>query len=185
MSDSAKFTIDVWVGPYNVSIIRGSTMEMVNMNKIESFSGEYKWLSNFYSAWVQYAGLEFANVESAYVASKTEDPEERKKIQSIDQPGKVKQYGRTLKLRDNWERVKISIMADLLSQKFDYGTELGQKLLDTEDADLIEGNTWGDTFWGVYNGKGKNILGKLLMAQRNKLIWLDMINRITEETNEP
>jgi hypothetical protein len=34
---------------------------------------------------------------------------------------------------------------------------------------LIEGNTWGDTFWGVCNGVGENNLGKTLMNVREIL----------------
>lgn len=39
----------------------------------------------------------------------------------------------------------------------------------TGDAELIEGNNWGDTFWGVCNGRGENMLGKLLMEIRDYL----------------
>jgi predicted NAD-dependent protein-ADP-ribosyltransferase YbiA (DUF1768 family) len=42
-------------------------------------------------------------------------------------------------------------------------------LLETGDAELIEGNDWGDTFWGVCGGKGNNFLGKLLMEVRKEL----------------
>ena len=40
----------------------------------------------------------------------------------------------------------------------------------TEDKLLIEGNTWGDVEWGVSNGKGKNLLGMILMQVREKII---------------
>jgi hypothetical protein len=46
---------------------------------------------------------------------------------------------------------------------------LKQLLLATGDKELIEGNTWGDTFWGVCNGIGQNHLGKILMAKRTEL----------------
>ena len=44
----------------------------------------------------------------------------------------------------------------------------------TGDAELIEGNTWHDNYWGVCscskcNGRGKNRLGKLLMKVREEL----------------
>ena len=59
-------------------------------------------------------------------------------------------------------------MAALIAQKFDKG-ELALALKYTGDAELIEGNNWGDTFWGVCNGVGENHLGKLLMARRAQL----------------
>ena len=37
----------------------------------------------------------------------------------------------------------------------------------TGDAVLVEGNWWRDDFWGVYEGKGQNILGKILMIVRD------------------
>jgi len=59
-------------------------------------------------------------------------------------------------------------MTDLVRQKFS-NPQLAKQLLDTKDFELIEGNTWGDTFWGVCSGKGQNNLGKILMQIRNEL----------------
>lgn len=41
--------------------------------------------------------------------------------------------------------------------------------LATGDAILIEGNTWGDRFWGVCEGFGQNHLGHVLMRVRVQL----------------
>ena len=43
-----------------------------------------------------------------------------------------------------------------------------QSRAEYSDAELIEGNTWHDTFWGVdlKTGEGENHLGKILMALR-------------------
>ena len=40
------------------------------------------------------------------------------------------------------------------------------KLEDTNGKELIEGNPWKDTLWGVCEGKGRNILGIILMEIR-------------------
>lgn len=61
-------------------------------------------------------------------------------------------------------------MAALLAEKFHPGSELAEKLVATSPAELIEGNTWGDRFWGVCNGKGFNHLGRLLMQRRVVLL---------------
>ena len=42
-------------------------------------------------------------------------------------------------------------------------------LLETNTKELIEGNNHGDTYWGIVNGKGENMLGKLLMEVRSEL----------------
>lgn len=64
-----------------------------------------------------------------------------------------------------WEDKRIKIMIDLLVQKF--GTkDMLSKLEDTNGKELIEGNPWKDTLWGVCEGKGRNILGIILMEIR-------------------
>ena len=60
-------------------------------------------------------------------------------------------------------------MAYVLHLKFRQHPELGNLLIATGDAELIEGNIWRDTYWGVCNGVGKNRLGELLMQLRNEL----------------
>jgi len=64
-------------------------------------------------------------------------------------------------------------MLDMLRQKFTRQTELGQLLMATGDAELIEGNTWNDRFWGAVlkdeHWIGQNHLGRLLMQVRAEL----------------
>lgn len=60
-------------------------------------------------------------------------------------------------------------MYDICRAKFEQNADLRCKLLTTGDAMLVEGNTWGDTVWGVCQGKGENRLGKILMRVRKEL----------------
>lgn len=137
--------------------------------KIDSFrKGKYRWLSNFWPAPVTYDGVLYSSVEHAYVASKTLDKRERNKVFLFETPGQVKRFGRRLKIREDWEDVKLDIMEDLVTQKF-HDPELRQNLLDTRDAELIEGNNWNDTYWGVCRGVGSNHLGKILMKVRERI----------------
>lgn len=69
----------------------------------------------------------------------------------------------------DFDLIKVEIMRDLLEQKFYPGSDLAGQLMSTGFVDIIEGNTWGDTFWGVCRGKGENHLGKLLMKIRENL----------------
>lgn len=135
---------------------------------IVSFSGEYRFLSNFYPAVVQLDGLEFPTVEHAYQAAKTLNLEARALIQSLASPARAKRAGQQVVLRENWEHDKVAVMHDLLTQKF-ADPDLAQQLLATGQRNLVEGNTWGDTFWGVCDGVGLNWLGKLLMTVRTDL----------------
>jgi hypothetical protein len=136
---------------------------------ILGFNKEYRFLSNFYPAKVEYDGLEYASTEHAYQAAKTEDPAHRRRIREAQKPGEAKRLGKQGKMRTDWEQIKIGVMKDLVRQKFSKDKKLKEKLLDTGDAYIEETNTWNDTFWGVCRGKGQNWLGKIIMEVRDEL----------------
>lgn len=143
---------------------------------IDSFKNQYAFLSNFYQVSITYEGIMYGSVEHAYQASKSFDDKYRKMIATIpgNKAGLTKQFGNNVKLRPDWEKVKIDIMEKLLYKKFMY-LHLRYLLLLTKDEDLEEGNHWHDNFWGNCSCKkckdipGQNILGKLLMKIRKEL----------------
>lgn len=142
---------------------------MPQLDKIENFqSAAYRWLSNFWPVPVKLDGLEYPTTEHAFQAAKTLDPKQRFLISALTDPGRAKQAGKKVTLRANWEQIKISVMRELLVQKFAI-PELRERLLNTKDMILIEGNYWNDTFWGVCKGVGENHLGKLLMEIREEI----------------
>jgi predicted NAD-dependent protein-ADP-ribosyltransferase YbiA (DUF1768 family) len=64
-------------------------------------------------------------------------------------------------------------MRTLVRRKF-MDPILAVKLLGTGDAILIEGNGWGDTYWGVCKGAGLNKLGLILMETRELVrVWMN------------
>ena len=136
---------------------------------IDRFSGEYRFLSNFFPAEVNFEGMWFGTVEHAYQAAKTISTSERERIKYAPNPGTAKRWGRNVTLRPDWEERKIEFMEALVEQKFRLHPSLRLKLLRTGETELIEGNTWGDTFWGVCNGQGQNHLGKILMLVRSRI----------------
>ena len=136
------------------------------MNKIDCFDGEYAFLSNFYDSPIEKDGIVYPTNEHFFQAMKTLDNEERKRIAAAETPGKAKRMGRSVKLRPDWEQSKIQIMKEGLTLKFLCHKDLAEKLVATGDVWLIEGNWWGDTYWGVCNGVGHNMLGNLLMEIR-------------------
>ena len=136
---------------------------------ITSFQGEFRFLSNFWPADVEYDGMRFPTVEHAYQAAKTNDISARIEIKNCVTPGQAKRLGKRVKIRPGWEAgIKLEVMRDLLEQKFS-DPSLAAKLKATGDVEIIEGNTWGDTYWGVCRGDGKNHLGKILMQIRESL----------------
>jgi ribA/ribD-fused uncharacterized protein len=136
---------------------------------IDQFVGDYRWLSNFEFSDVFLDGLQFRTVEHAYQASKFTDQERRIQIQHLLTPGEAKAVGKTTKPSPAWEARKIHTMHELLVQKF-HQQPFHSKLLATGSRKIIEGNTWGDTFWGVYKGEGKNWLGVLIMCIRDRKV---------------
>lgn len=136
--------------------------------KIDSFDKEFGFLSNFSPAHVSFGGINFPTVEHAYQAAKTFNWEDRNMIAALPTAGKAKKAGSKVTMRCDWDLAKLSVMRELLKQKFSI-PKLKEQLLMTEDLELVEGNWWGDTFWGVCKGAGENHLGKLLMELRTEL----------------
>lgn len=141
---------------------------------IDSFMGEYRWLSNYHYCTIVYDNITYPSTEHAYQALKSLNNKDRMRIAALPTPKEAKQAGFTVELRPNWDNIKLSIMEEVLRLKFAH-PDLKQKLLDTGDATLIEGNYWHDNFFGVCtcdNCKNKiknNNLGKLLMEIREEL----------------
>ncbi len=135
-------------------------------NEITEFQGEHRWLSNFWPARVELDGVFYPTVENAYQAAKAL-PGSRDPFASCT-PTQAKQLGRRA-VAEDWPSRKVGIMRSLLAEKFSRGTPMAERLLATGTARLVEGNAWGDVFWGVCEGRGENVLGRLLMARRDVL----------------
>jgi ribA/ribD-fused uncharacterized protein len=137
---------------------------------ITSFVGEHKFLSNFYPWKIEYEGIVYPSSEHAYQAAKSVDRSERLAIAAASSPGMAKKMGQLVVMRRvSWDPdVKIDIMRSILRLKFATPFMSGL-LLGTRDAPLVEGNTWGDRFWGVCRGQGENHLGRLLMEIREEI----------------
>jgi N-glycosidase YbiA len=136
---------------------------------INSFTKDNAFLSNFAPCRVTLAGhgLVYRSVEQAYVAAKTLDLDKRHEVLLMS-GGQAKRWGRMLTLRLDWDDVRLPIMLDLVRQKFK-DPDLAALLLATGAQQLVEGNFWGDTFWGVCRGVGENHLGKILMQVRKEI----------------
>ena len=135
---------------------------------IKEFRGKYFFLSNFYIAPVEYDGISYTNNEAAFQSAKVLDKEVRSKFSNLD-PSSAKRKGRNVTLRHDWDKIKFDIMYEVCKAKFVQNPDLKQRLLETGDAYLEEGNTWKDKIWGTVNGVGQNNLGKILMKIRTEL----------------
>jgi N-glycosidase YbiA len=137
---------------------------------IREFKGTNRFLSNFYPAPVVFDGETYPTVEHAYQAAKTLDADERRRVRDCPRAGDAKRMGRQVTMREDWDAVKIGVMRDLLRSKFER-PYCRRMLIATGEQYLQEGNTWGDTFWGVdvKAGGGANHLGVLLMSIREEI----------------
>ena len=69
-------------------------------------------------------------------------------------------------MKSDWDKIRVEEMYQIVKNKFEQNQDIKELLLSTGERDLIEGNTWGDHFWGV-DEFGANNLGKLLMKIRD------------------
>lgn len=138
---------------------------------ILEFKGPYRFLSNFFVASFVWDNIIWPTSEHAYQAAKSLDRPTRLAFAKLPTPNAAKQAGKTVKLRPDWEEVKVSVMRDIVRAKFTQNPALKQLLLVTDNAVLEEGNTWKDRTWGICppgSGIGLNYLGKLLMELRTE-----------------
>lgn len=138
------------------------------MKEINVFKGKNYFLSNMFPTTVTFEGQTYLCVESAFQAAKCVNPVDREEFTSLDGYS-AKKLGRRVNLRKDWENIKLDVMTACVRDKFTSNPVLRNKLIATDNAILIEGNTWNDTFWGVCNGTGKNHLGQILMQIRSEL----------------
>ena len=153
------------------------TMLLANQKKKENmilcFHGDHFFLSNFYQAQFSWDFWSYWNsAEAAFQSAKCTSDEERRKFTELSiTPTIAKRMGRQVQLRTDWEQVKDGIMEAIVHAKFFQIEPLARKLMATGNAELIESNTWGDTYWGVdlHTMHGQNKLGKILMKIRDEL----------------
>jgi ribA/ribD-fused uncharacterized protein len=156
------------------------------MYVIPKFEGEYRLLSNFAPSVIKidtanagtilfptgehmfqalkYKAMNISHQDEkfAYLKSINEDPD----------PNHAKKMGRKVKIDvAKWEAMKIDMMRQTVWEKFAQHDDLRERLLATDSAMLVEGNTWKDEFWGRCNGRGYNMLGAILMEVRGFYRW--------------
>lgn len=139
---------------------------------------QYYFLSSMYqlrNPIIAPCGVLSNTVEAAYTSSKFVDKRVQREIALLEDGKKARKRGRTLlragnKLNENWQEMRVPVMRNLIEQKFLNNPDLAKLLLATGDTLIVEGNTWGDTYWGQCPvGVGENHLGILLMERRELL----------------
>jgi ribA/ribD-fused uncharacterized protein len=141
---------------------------------ITRFRGHYGFLSNFYMKPLAYNGELYTSAEHAYQSQKAWTIVDHQFIKSAYTPSEAKKRAHSITIVDSWEEIKVDVMKNVLRAKFAQEfrgrpNHLLRWLLETGQRELVEGNTWGDTYWGQCPlGNGENMLGKLLMLVRSE-----------------
>lgn len=147
---------------------------------------DFGFLPNFHPSRIRLGGQDWPHVEAYYQAQKSLNPAYREEALRKTSPSWAKHVGDSRvgdqrisrnswfrahpeDLRGDWELVKVEIMRTALQAKFTQHRGLQLSLLNTWPAELIEDSA-RDAFWGAgADGLEKNLLGRLLMEQRNQL----------------
>ena len=144
-------------------------VDEASYKSITEFSGRYAFLSNMYDCEISYNGLTFGSVEAAYQAQKTVSKVMRCAFTNMSGV-EAKAFGRTVKLRSDWNSVKDLIMLDLVYIKFLSDSSMKHKLRKTYPKRIVHENNWCDKHFGVCDGAGDNVLGKILMHVRKSTL---------------
>ncbi|MEG3125157.1 NADAR family protein [Sphingomonas sp. GB1N7] len=135
----------------------------------------YGAFSNLYRRPVLFEDTIFATSEHAYQAGKARKTEVRAWLLAAPSPALVAMAAHGLYSWDivsDWSRIKYNRMRDVLNAKFTQHRDLAELLVGTAEARLIEAATVDNAVnrtWGEVNGKGRNMLGVLLMEVRADL----------------
>lgn len=153
------------------------------MHVVPRFEGDHFFLSNFYEAPTDFLmdgeKVTMPTGEHAFQAAKchalvdkSKKTEYVRRVASASTPSKAKYEGRSCKIDlEKWDIIKVECMREVVFQKFLQHVDLRAQLVMTYDAMLVEGNTWGDVYWGRVDGKGYNKLGVILMEVRGFWLW--------------
>lgn len=136
---------------------------------IDSFTGDYAFLSNFAPSPIRQDGRTWPTAEHLFQSMKCVQQDQRNWVATAPTPGEAKRRGHSVSMRSGWEQHKRAAMLRVVLAKFEQNPDLAANLAATYGAELVEGNTWGDRYWGRVNGVGENWLGRILMWVREVL----------------
>ena len=138
------------------------------MDSITALKGDYEYLAMTYNYPITVDNITYTNAEAAFWAQRIMDKKARNKLSRLSA---MKARAKALQAEpiDDWDETKDDILKKVLEIKFS-DEQLKKKLLSTGTAKIVNNNTYRDDYYGVYNGKGKNMLGKMLMELRESLM---------------
>jgi ribA/ribD-fused uncharacterized protein len=110
---------------------------------------EYDECDNFWLCSFKVEGVVFNCSEQYFQYKKSFDPEDQKKVLESKSAIKSWEEGSQVKLRPDWEKVKVQIMYDGNFAKFNQNTDLAEKLVSSKGSVNFYYST---NFWNYWNG---------------------------------
>ncbi|MFG2714159.1 NADAR family protein [Streptomyces goshikiensis] len=132
----------------------------------------YGCFSNFSAHGVDLDGYWWPTTEHYFQAQKFTGGRHAELIRRARTPLRAAELGRdrSKPMRRDWERVKDDVMRRAVAAKFRTHADIGAVLLATGDEEIVE-DTTSDHYWGRgRTGTGKNMLGRILMRTRSRLL---------------
>ena len=135
----------------------------------------YGAFSNLYRRPIEFQGSTYPTAEHAYQAGKARRIAVRDWLLAAPSPALLAMAAHGLYTWDvvpNWSRIKFDRMGAVLHAKFTQHNDLRQLLISTGDTRLVESASVDNPvnrLWGEVNGRGRNMLGELLMELRAEL----------------
>ena len=137
------------------------------------FYGYKDELSNMYPVTLHIDGKKFNCVEQYFHYCKFKDTDPKYQQRILEQISGYEQRklgkSREHKIDPNWDNNRMKVMYKAIYHKFYDDEYLRTYLIQTGDQDLIEANPY-DNFWGIGNGNGKNMVGKIIMEIRELIM---------------
>jgi ribA/ribD-fused uncharacterized protein len=117
-------------------------------------------------------GAQYRTVEHFFQAAKARSYFDHEWVRDAWKPAEAKFRGRGVRLRPDWEKVKLDVMMVGLRVKFAPGSLMANMLLGTGNRYIAEDSPKDDV-WGIRDPQGgytgQNLLGKCLMEVRREL----------------
>lgn len=148
--------------------------KFVDRDQINSFTGDYAFLSPTFPCPVEYKNSLYPSFQHALEASKLSSSAADKAIcLLIIQEPNIREVKRFVKHVDvgQWKEKCLAVAEDLMRDKFLRNKQLRKQLMSTDRRSLVYTNDHGDQFWGVSEAesKGQNRLGRVLEAVRAEI----------------
>jgi predicted NAD-dependent protein-ADP-ribosyltransferase YbiA (DUF1768 family) len=115
---------------------------------ITSFKSEYSFLSLEYPYRIDFRGDLYPTLLHAFLAARATNSMDRTYIRRNSSTAKALKRGFKVAWRADWDVVEYQTLLVLTRVKFPPGTKLAAKLLDTGDAELVEGKVGITQFLG-------------------------------------